>query len=45
MDALINGQRFLDAFANVYFDKLSDDKKNLMEAYIRLEIEMTIVGM
>ena len=35
MSVLINGQRFLDAFANVYFDRLSDDrkKKNLMKAY------------
>ena len=35
MGVLINGQRFLDAFANVHFDRLSEDrkKKNLMKAY------------
>lgn len=35
MGVLINGQKFLDAFANVYFDRLSEDrkKKNLMKAY------------
>ena len=35
MGVLINGQRFLDTFANVYFDRLSEDrkKKNLMKAY------------
>lgn len=35
MGGLINGQRFLDAFANVYSDRLSEDgqKKKLMKAY------------